>query len=206
VPLLPLETFVFPELLLSDRQDEPPSLGPDVAGTGVGVLWWVLHTRPRAEKALARKLLQREVPYFLPLNKRQWRHNGRLHSSYNPLFPGYVFVRGEHGAISTTWETNLIARILRVDDQEQLQVDLRRIYYLITSGLPLSSEDRLTPGTWVEITCGALAGLEGRVLRRGRQLKLIIEVQFLQQGVSVEVESWMIQAKSEHLRLEVSNR
>jgi transcriptional antiterminator RfaH len=45
----------------------------------------------------------------------------------------------------------------------------------------------------VEIISGPFAGLEGKVLRRGKQLKLFVEVRFLQQGVSVEIESWMIQ-------------
>ena len=39
-----------------------------------------------------------------------------------------------------------------------------------------------------------MAGLTGKVLRRGKDLHFFIEVQFLQRGVSVEIESWMFQA------------
>jgi transcription antitermination factor NusG len=192
VPLLPLESFLFPVNLL-----DQPSCGGDSSAP-----WYVLHTRPRAEKALARKLLERNLPFFLPLNKRQWRSQGRLLCSYVPLFPGYVFLRGDRAVVLKTQETNLVARVLEVDDQEQLHSDLRRVYCLMTSGVPITPEDRLKPGVLVEITSGALAGLEGRVLRRGKQLKLVIEVRFLQQGVSVEVESWMIQPRSERPALE----
>ena len=66
---------------------------------------------------------------------------------------------------------------------------------LIATDAPLTPEDRLKPGALVEITSGPLAGLEGKVLRRGKQLKFIVEVQFLQSGVSVEIESWMIEPK-----------
>ena len=29
--------------------------------------WWVLHTRPRQEKSLARQLVASQVPFYLPL-------------------------------------------------------------------------------------------------------------------------------------------
>jgi hypothetical protein len=43
----------------------------------------------------------------------------------------------------------------------------------------------------VEVTAGPLAGMEGKVLRQGNRLRFLIEVRLLQQGVSVEIESWM---------------
>ena len=86
MPLLPAEPFVFPDDLLSS---------PAAADTAAGACWWVLHTRPRAEKTLARKCLRRRLPFFLPLHKRQWRNRGRLFCSHTPLFPGYVFLHGD---------------------------------------------------------------------------------------------------------------
>ncbi|HLJ97933.1 MAG TPA: transcription termination/antitermination NusG family protein [Gemmataceae bacterium] len=187
MPLLPLEPFVFPDDLL-----DPAAVTPEGAAP-----WWVLHTRPRAEKSLARRLLRTTTPFFLPLCKRQWRHRGRLLCSYVPLFPGYVFLRADSQAVFKTLETNLVARVLPVPDQAQLHGDLARVYCLIASDAPLTPEERLKPGALVEITSGPLAGLEGKVLRRGKQLKFIVEVQFLQSGVSVEIESWMIEPKSD---------
>lgn len=190
MPLLPLEPFVFPDDLL-----DQPSLpaGPSAEPAGH---WWVLHTRPRAEKSLARRLLRSTTPFFLPVCKRQWRHRGRLLRSYVPLFPGYIFLRADSQAVFKTLETNLVARVLPVQDQAQLHSDLARVYCLIATDAPLTPEERLKPGALVEITSGPLAGLEGKVLRRGKQLKFIVEVQFLQSGVSVEIESWMIEPKS----------
>jgi transcription antitermination factor NusG len=188
MPLLPLEPFVFPDDLLDHAYKPPAEDGP--------APWWVLHTRPRAEKSLARRLLRATTPFFLPVCKRQWRHRGRLLCSYIPLFPGYVFLRADSQPVFKTLETNLVARILQVPDQAQLHGDLARVYCLIKSDAPLTPEDRLKPGSLVEITSGPLAGLEGKVLRRGKQLKFIVEVQFLQSGVSVEIESWMIEPRS----------
>src|ERR1700736_2448973 len=82
--------------------------------------WLVIHTRPRSEKALTRRILQCQVPFFLPQYRREWRHRGRRLSSYLPLFPGYVFLYGNWEARQYSLETNLVANTLTVVDQDQL--------------------------------------------------------------------------------------
>jgi transcriptional antiterminator RfaH len=181
MPLLALEPFVFPDDLLLKPAD------------GGDARWWALHTRPRAEKTLARKLLDRTAPFFLPLYQREWRNRGRLFRSHLPLFPGYLFLYGDRDIRLSALETNLVVNVLPVEDQAQLHADLARVYHLITTGAALAPEDRMQPGARVRITNGALAGLEGKVIRRGKHLKFFVEVHFLQRAVSAEIESWMIE-------------
>jgi transcriptional antiterminator RfaH len=182
MPLLPLEPFVLPEDLL--LHPAPPLDSPR--------RWWVLHTKPRAEKSLARRLFSKHVPFFLPLYHHQWRSRGRLRSSYLPLFPGYLFLHGDLQDRLHTLATNLVARAIPVEDQRQLYADLVRVHQLVVTGAPLTAEARLEPGSPVEIIDGPFTGIHGKVLRRGNQLKLFVEVQFLQRGVSVEIENWMV--------------
>jgi transcription antitermination factor NusG len=186
LPLLPLDTFLHPEDLFAGE-----------ARHDLDKVWWVLHTRPRAEKALAQRILRRDLAFFLPLAKRQWRSRGRLLCSYSPLFPGYVFLHGDRQARSLALETNLVARVLPVVNQQQLVDDLERVHRLMNSGVALSPEDRLQPGMRVEIVSGPLAGLEGKVLQRDKQLRFFVEVRMLQRGVSVEIDGWMLQPVSE---------
>jgi transcription antitermination factor NusG len=183
MPLLPLEPFQFPNELFD----------PAAAACDASERWWVLHSRPRSEKALARQFHARGLTFFLPLYQRKWRTNGRMQSSYLPLFPGYIFLRGNDEDRVTALTTNLIANTLPVMDQQGLFADLTRVHQLMESGSALSPEARLEPGTRVEITAGPLAGLEGKVLHRGKKMHFFIEVQLLQQGVSVEIDSWMFQ-------------
>ena len=182
MPLLALEPFVYPDDLLDGPL--PPA---ETAGR-----WWALHTRPRAEKSLARRLLRWNTSFFLPLFHRRWRSTGRQRDSYNPLFPGYLFFQGSDERLVEVIKTNLVARPLEVKDQLQLHQDLCRVYQVMSSGVPLAPEDRLLPGMSVEITSGPLAGLTGKFLRRGKQLRVFVEVQFLQRGVSVELDAWSI--------------
>lgn len=182
MPLLPPEPFVFPETLFT---------APQAPAVGDREVWWVLHTRPRAEKALARQLLSSATPFFLPLYKKQWLSGGRKHSSHPPLFPGYVFLHGDDQARSRALETNLVAHCLPVFEQGRLHVDLTGIHQLMTCDLPLTPESQLIAGTRVEVVDGPFMGLVGKVVRRGAQHRFVIEVQMINQGVSVDMDRWM---------------
>ena len=183
MPVLSLEPNVWPANLFSEFDPIDAAALP----------WWVLHTRPRAEKMLARCLLREDVSFYLPLYQQTRKLQRRTVRCYLPLFPGYLFLRGDERARQAALETNLLANCLQVTDQEQLCDDLMRIQKLIDCGSLLTPESRLRPGTPAEITGGPLAGCRGKILRCGSGLRFVVEVNFLQQGASVEVDGSMIQ-------------
>jgi transcription antitermination factor NusG len=113
-----------------------------------------------------------------------------------PLFPGYIFLHGDAHTRLRALETNQVAQVLTVPDGAELRTDLERVYKVMQGGMLLTPEERLQPGAEVEIVSGSLAGLRGKVLRRGKELRFFVEVHMLQRGVSVEVEGWMIRAVS----------
>ncbi len=90
-------------------------------------------------------------------------------------------------------KTNQVVRVLPVPAAEQLEVDLARIYQLMECGAPVAPEDRLQPGMSAVLTAGPLAGLQGKIVRRDRRMRFVIEVDFIQRGASIEVEGWMLQ-------------
>jgi transcription antitermination factor NusG len=180
--LLAEECHVYPEDLLVRSPDTSDG----------SRAWFAVYTKARAEKALARKLHCRDVSFFLPVYKRHWQSSGRRRIACLPLFPGYVFVHGDDRARLHTLETNLVSRLLPVVDQAGLHADLARVHQLFATGASLTPEGRLEPGTLVEITHGALRGVQGRILTQGKRQKFVVEVRFLQQGVSMEIDGWMI--------------
>lgn len=186
MPLLASEPCIQPETLL----DNPPVSGADASQ------FWVLHTRPRTEKTLARLFLDRGMSYFLPTYRREWRKSGRQFRSYLPLFPGYIFLHGTHDERIAALETNLVAMVIPVRDQLQLHSDLHRVHRLILSGAPVTPEEMLEPGDPVSIVRGPLAGLDGVILQRGKNLRFVVEVRMLGRAVSAEVQSWMLEAVS----------
>lgn len=189
MPLLPLEPFVYPNELFTKTEEVDETMGR----------WWALYTRPRTEKTLARRLLARNVPFFLPLYMKQYRCSGRKVKGYLPLFTGYLFLFGNEQERIHALETNLISRCIAVEDQAQLEDDLTQVYRMMESGFVLTPEEKLQPGSLVEITTGPLAGIKGKVLSRNKKMHVFVEVKFLQSAVSVEVENWMIQPVSQSL-------
>jgi transcriptional antiterminator RfaH len=126
------------------------------------------------------------------VHQRRWRKNGRLLKSWLPLFPGYLFIHTDDLGRVALQETNWVARILPVSDQKALKVDLAGIYHAITTGVPLTPEREFQAGARVMITAGPLAGLEGTISRQQEKMRILLEVRFMQQGVSVEIEHWMV--------------
>jgi transcriptional antiterminator RfaH len=183
MPILEQEPCLFPDDLFLGAA--PPQGDPQ--------RWWVLHTRPRAEKTLSRKCLSRRLPFFLPLSRRYLNIRGRTMTSHVPLFPGYLFLLADEHVRIEALTTNLVVNCLPVPDQAELHADLTNVYQLMASAVPLTAEDRLSPGTRVEIVSGPLAGLQGKVVRQGKNLRFVVEVHFLQKGAWVDIEGWMLQ-------------
>ncbi len=181
MPILDRERSLFPDDLLDGPPAEP------------GACWWVVYTKARQEKALARDLLARRVPYFLPLVKHTVVRRGRPQISFLPMFRGYVFIFATERQRERALKTNRISRVLEVKDQGQLLDDLRRVQQTIDSGLPLSVESRLAGGDRVRVRYGPLAGLEGEVMVRRGKTRLLVAVHFLQQGASVEIDDFLLE-------------
>ena len=110
-----------------------------------------------------------------------------------PLFAGYVFIFADEAERIKTLTTNRVSRILAVEDQEQLLFDLRQLHQLIAANAPLTIESRLAPGQRVRVRGGAFAGLEGTVLKRRGETRLLVCVNFLQQGASVEIDDFVLE-------------
>jgi transcriptional antiterminator RfaH len=175
MPILSMEPQVFPAELFSGGEHP---LGRERA-------WWVLHTRPRQEKSLARQLYSAQVPFYLPLApRRQWVRNRPL-TSYNPLFTSYLFLWANPSERVTALATSRVVHSIRVADQELLLRDLAQIHRLIGLGAAVAAEDRLTAGAVVEIQSGPLIGLRGKIVQEASRKRFIVEVNFIQRGASV---------------------
>lgn len=185
MPILTRETDLYPHDLF-----ERPDLNnqPDRH-------WWALYTRSRREKDLMRRLVALDVPFYGPIVAQRTRSpSGRVRTSHVPLFAGYVFIYGDESQRYAALTTNCVSRDIIVADGHELTDDLRRIHWLIDSGLPLTVESRLQPGARVRVRTGVLAGQEGIVIQRRGEQHLLVAVNFLQQGASVLLEDFEVES------------
>ncbi len=183
MPLLPPEPNLYPADLFTGAGAETPEPGR---------VWWVLHTKPRQEKSIARQLLQARVPFYLPVIARRCLVRNRVLQSYVPLFAGYVFLLADRTERVTALATNRVVRTLEVFDQQGLWQDLSQVFRLIASGAPIMPEARLVPGATVVIRSGPLAGLKGKILRTASGQRFVVQVDFIQQGASVLLDDFRL--------------
>jgi transcriptional antiterminator RfaH len=155
---------------------------------GPGRAWWALHTKPRQEKSLARRLHAEGIAFYLPSVARRCHVRGRVLTSHVPLFTSYLFLLADREERVAALASDRVVHSLEVHDQTRLWHDLRQIDRLIALGAPVDTESRLAPGTPVEITTGPLAGLNGTVIRTVSGRKFVVRVDFIQQGASVLLE------------------
>jgi len=184
MPILARQVDVYPDDLLDEFW----------SSNGYGRTWWAVYTMARREKSLMRRLHCFGIPFYSPLIARKNRAaDGRVRVSHVPLFSGYVFLYSTPEQRLRALSSNCISRMLEVPDPAELVRELQQIKQMITSGAPLSPEARLQPGMPVRVRSGPLQGLEGVVIeRRGRQ-RLLVAVEFLQQGASVSLDDYLVE-------------
>jgi transcription antitermination factor NusG len=149
--------------------------------------WKILHVRSRQEKVVARRLLERQQPFYLPQVEQRVFRRGRNVVSYLPLFPGYVFACGGRALGQALWSLGAIVRILEVDDQELLAAELAQIRRLQESGAVLVPRPDLSLGDRVRITEGVFSGYVGMVIRERNALRLVVAISALGKAITAEV-------------------
>ena len=150
--------------------------------------WMVLHTKARQEKAVARHLEAAGVKYDLPLVERVTVTRGRKHRSEVPLFSSYVFAYGEKQDAYNAISTRRVVQYLEVDDQEKLEQELASIHTALQSGLPIDEYPGLAVGQRARVVKGPLLGVEGFVIEEARRSCLVLHVETLGRGASVEID------------------
>jgi len=183
MPILPPEPNCFPEGLFENGQPHSTA----------GREWWVLHTKPRQEKSLARQMCETKIPFYLPLISKRSPSRGRVTTSLAPLFAGYVFLLATREERIAALTTQRIVNTLIVKDQQALWHDLRQVHRLIATGKPITPEQRLAPGHLVEIKSGPLAGLHGKIIRTASGQRFVVQVNFIQQGASVLMDDYNLE-------------
>jgi transcription antitermination factor NusG len=158
--------------------------------------WYVACTRSRHEKSVAEHCAQRSITNFVPVYEsvRRWK-NGR-HQVSLPLFPGYAFVRI---ALEDRLDVLKVPGVVRLVGFNGLPVPLAdseidSLRRALITGRRVVPHAYLTAGRRVRIKSGPLRGLEGRILRRKKSLRLVIAVDLIARASAVEVETYELES------------
>jgi transcription antitermination factor NusG len=160
---------------------EIPVISPSVS-------WFVVYTKPQAEKKFAERLQNAGYEVYLPLQEelRQW--SDRKKKIQKPLISSVVFVCCESKDLLGIYNVVGFSRILRylgkpavVQPQEilNLQILLQQAF------LPAQALDALEPGMPIEVVRGPFKGIIGTAVKLLNTLRVQIDIRHL--GVAFHV-------------------
>lgn len=147
--------------------------------------WYVLHVKPRTEKKVMSYISHwgyfGHLPTYTKITKIQRRKIRRE----LPCFPGYVFARLSPEERVTMLKTNLIVQTIHVERPRPMIHQLRQIARAARKAPAMKPANMCRIGEYVKIVSGPLYGVEGYVVRYGREASLCLNVEIL--GAAVEV-------------------
>lgn len=152
--------------------------------------WFAVFTVPRHEKQVEEYFRVREIESFLPLIRvpRRWK-DGSKGIVELPLFPSYTFVRigcaGRVPVLSVPGVLSIVG-----GGRKSMSISDSYIHYL-QKGLQegkIEPHPYLTSGTKVRIRSGAMAGVEGILLRKKNDFRVVITLEMIMRSVKIEVE------------------
>ena len=157
-------------------------------------LWFGIRTRSNSEKFVAAGLEARDLECYLPLYERQRRWSDRIVNTMEPLFRGYVFCRFATAERVSVLSTPGVVAVVGFGGQPAPipNEEIDAVRAVLTSGLAAEPCPFLQEGQRVRITQGSLQGLEGILIRKKADCRLVVSVGLLQRSISVEIDSQSI--------------
>jgi transcription antitermination factor NusG len=153
--------------------------------------WYAAYTRSHHEKCVADQLRTRTVEHFLPLYEtvRNWKD--RRKRMELPLFPGYIFVRIPLQERLRVLVVPGVVRLVGFDNHPAALPDdeIEALRSVLGRGLRSEPHPYLTVGRKVRIARGALAGIEGVLVRKKGRVRLLLSIDLIRQSAMIEVDS-----------------
>lgn len=153
------------------------------------VQWYAAYTRAHHEKRVAEQLAQRSIEHFLPLYQTLHRWKDRRVWVQLPLFPSYAFVRlalGEHLAVL---RLPSVVRLVsfRGTPAALPEGEIEALRERLTSAVRAEPCAYLRVGRRVRVKYGPLTGMEGILLRRKSQCRIVLSINFIMRSIALEV-------------------
>lgn len=153
--------------------------------------WFAIWTRSRHEQVVREQIERKHLDAFLPTITRWSRWKDRKKKVDWPLFPGYCFARFKPDETLAILKCTGVVKIVSFEGKPasipEHEIDAIRL--LIESELQFDPCPMIHEGMMVEVTHGALKGVVGRLVRKGAHARLVLSVELIGQGVSVEVDA-----------------
>jgi len=153
--------------------------------------WYAAYTSANHEKRVAEQLDVRAVEHFLPsyASVRQWKD--RRVTLQMPLFPGYVFVRMALRDRLQVQQVPGVAHLVGFDGTPAALPDeeIEALRASLESGVRAEPHPYLAAGRRVRLKSGPLTGMQGILVRRQGNFRVVISIELIQRSLVVHVDA-----------------
>jgi transcription antitermination factor NusG len=152
--------------------------------------WFGIRTRSNQEKIAATALESKGFEHYLPTFRSRRRWSDRVVETHQPLFSGYVFCRFDPNQRLPIVTTPGVVSIIGFGKEPAPIADseIEAVQTVLRSGLAAEPCIFLREGQRVRVKCGALQGLEGILLKKKSEWRMVVSVSMLQRSIAVEID------------------
>ena len=153
--------------------------------------WYGIRTRSNYEKVAAVVIGSKGYEPYLPVYSVVRRRGDVASKSEVPLFPGYFFCRFDATKRLPILMTAGVVTVLSFG-KEPVPIpdeEIEAVKAILRSGLPASPCGYLREGQRVRVKSGSLEGIEGILVKKKNQFRVVVSVTMLQRSISVEIEA-----------------
>lgn len=152
--------------------------------------WFAVRTRSNQERVAAQVLEGKGYEHYLPVYRSRRRWSDRVVTTEIPLFPGYVFCRFDPKNRLPVVTTPGVVSVIGFGSEPAPipDTEIEAIQTVLSSGLAAEPCPFLREGQRVRIEKGSLKDLEGILIKKKSDWRLVVSVTMLQRSVSVEVD------------------
>lgn len=150
--------------------------------------WYAVRTMSNRERVVAGFLNGKGIEACVPIHAPRLEPHGRRRERV--LFPGYVFCSFDPSKLLPIVTVPGVVGVV-CSGRKPAAVEpheMRAIMRLMESGLPSEPHPYLSTGERVRVRLGPLTGVEGVLIREGRNERIVISVSLLMSSVMVEIE------------------
>lgn len=152
--------------------------------------WYGVRTKSNHEKVAAVSLENRGYEKYLPLYRKRTRWSDRVVETDQPLFPGYLFCRFDAKKRLPIVTTPGVVAVVGFGREPApiAESEIHAIQAVLRSGLASEPCPFVAEGQHIRVSRGALEGLEGILLKKKSEWRMVVSVTMLQRSVSVEID------------------
>jgi transcription antitermination factor NusG len=161
--------------------------------------WYVLYTRHNYTRKIAEAIRSVNGECFMPMRRVLRKWSDRVKKTEEPLFLNYLFVKTLLSQKTSLLEIDGVQKFVSLEGKPVpvSETTIAQLKLMVGESDQVNSEHYLQPGDKIKIVSGVFSGIEGVLLRKKNEIRLMVRLPLLKQAISVELSSQDIYKISE---------